>query len=74
MSTYAYFDRVLEKYVLCGDNARFCNHSTAPNSGDDPTNANATMAICDILPGEEIVCDYYSFDVNASSKLMAADR
>jgi SET domain-containing protein len=47
-------------YLLCADNARFMNHSDAPNisSADDRNNA-----LRDIPVGTEIVCDYREFDV-----------
>lgn len=46
--------------VLCGDNARFMNHSFDPNCDDQegPT----TVARRDIAPGEELTCDYRTFD------------
>lgn len=46
-------------YVVCGDNARFMNHSDAPNCDDVN---ELTIAIRDIAEGEEITCDYARFD------------
>ncbi|HEX9887561.1 MAG TPA: SET domain-containing protein [Longimicrobiales bacterium] len=46
-------------FVLCGDNARFMNHSFAPNCDDS---GELTVAVRDIAPGEELTCDYRSFD------------
>ena len=47
-------------YLLCGDNARFMNHSDAPNvsSGTD-----RNCALRDIVAGEELTCDYREFDL-----------
>ena len=49
-------------YVLCGDNARFMNHSQAPNCDDSGV---ATIAARDITSGEELTCDYRSFDLES---------
>jgi SET domain-containing protein len=49
-------------YVLCGDNARFMNHSAAPNCDDSGV---ATVAARDIAEGEELTCDYRSFDLES---------
>lgn len=58
---YAYVDPALDnKYVLCGDDARFFNHSDAPNCDDTPP-SKVTMAIKDILPGEELTTNYKIF-------------
>ncbi len=49
-----------DAYLLCGDNARFMNHSENPNmsgAGDE------NYALRDILAGEEITCDYREFDL-----------
>jgi len=53
-------------YVLCADDARFCNHSDAPNMGAcaplfDP--AHTHDALRDIEAGTEITCDYRIGDV-----------
>lgn len=46
-------------YVLCGDNARYFNHSATPNCDD----AGAyTRTLRDIQAGEELTCDYFVFD------------
>lgn len=46
--------------VLCGDNARFMNHSFEPNCDDD--GGEFTTAARDIAAGEELTCDYRRFD------------
>lgn len=51
--------------VLCGDLSKHMNHSADPNlTNDGPDN----IAARDIQPGEELTCDYYSFDLDAASK------
>ena len=47
-------------YVLCGDNAKFMNHSFEPNCLDEPP--EATITLRDIQPGEELTCDYRVVD------------
>lgn len=59
MQRYAYFDRGLNGYLLDGDHARFLNHSAEPNI-DFRADGNGE-ARRDILPGEEILCDYSQF-------------
>jgi SET domain-containing protein len=46
-------------YILCGDNARFMNHSPTPNADDV---GDLTIARVDIAAGEEITCNYAKFD------------
>jgi hypothetical protein len=50
--------------VLCGDDSRYMNHS------DDP-NLVKNVACRDIEAGEELTCDYWSFDLDAAKKLGA---
>ena len=47
-------------YVLCGDNAKFMNHSADPNCDD---RGDVTRAARAIEPGEELTCDYGAFDL-----------
>jgi SET domain-containing protein len=49
-------------YVLCGDNARYMNHSDHPNLVNN-------AAVCDIDAGEELTVDYFSYDLDADRKL-----
>lgn len=62
---YAYLDIRTGLYVLCADDARFMNHSPEPNvTGDydlDPV-FGVDVAARDIEPGEELTCDYRTFD------------
>lgn len=63
--TYAYLDIRTGLYVLCADDARFMNHSDEPNiRGDydlDPV-FGVDLAARDIEAGEELTCDYRTFD------------
>lgn len=46
-------------YVLCGDNAKFMNHSTRPSCDDDGV---VTLVHKDLPAGTELTCDYRVFD------------
>jgi SET domain-containing protein len=66
---YSYREKHSGLYVLCGDDARFFNHSTEPNCIDiyedaaNPDDAHdVTLALRDIAKGEELTCDYSLFD------------
>jgi SET domain-containing protein len=63
---YSYRERSSGLYVLCGDDARFFNHSPEPNCIDicDGDNGDITKAIADIERGEELTCDYSLFDLD----------
>jgi SET domain-containing protein len=69
---YAYRHGRMNNYVLCGDDARFVNHSDDPNTmgiyppGDDQ---GFDIATRDIEEGEEITCDYRTFDPEFVKKL-----
>ena len=52
--------------ILCGDHARHFNHSENPNLMDTPFKSIATR---DIEVGEELTCNYHSFDLDADQKL-----
>jgi uncharacterized protein len=57
---YAYFDKELEKYILCFDDQRFINHcSVSPNILSTP---RRDIAGRDINEGEELLCDYNCYD------------
>jgi uncharacterized protein len=57
---YGYIDPRLNRFILCCDDARFLNHSDAPNVGPgferDPHGVD--VAVRDIRPGEELTVDY----------------
>ncbi|HEX8910548.1 MAG TPA: SET domain-containing protein [Anaeromyxobacteraceae bacterium] len=60
---YTYLDLVRGTYVLCGDDARFFNHSDEPNCHDFPdADGGTTVAARDIGEGEELTSDYSRFD------------
>jgi SET domain-containing protein len=59
LSRYAYSDR--GTLVLCGDHARFMNHSPQPNCGNDPTR-QYTLALRDIAQGEELTDNYVTME------------
>jgi hypothetical protein len=53
-------------YVLCGDDARFLNHSENPNCFDfySGEEQDITVAERDIYLGEELTCNYALFDLD----------
>lgn len=53
-------------YVFCGDNGKFMNHSETPNC-DDPE-GRYTITNRDIAAGEELTCDYRTFDRESALK------
>ena len=68
---HTYINPRTKLYVFCGDDARYMNHSDAPNTEDigyDEGLVNGegvTIAARDIQPGEEILSDYRAFDAEA---------
>ena len=61
---YSYREKQTGLYVLCGDDARFFNHSANPNCIDynHDEEQDITVALRDIAAGEELTCDYAMFD------------
>lgn len=74
MLNYTYKNPRTGLYVLCGDDARFFNHSETPNTEDIEFDGGlvqgegVTVAARDIHPGEEIVSNYRSFDAYSREK------
>jgi len=68
LSIYGYIEVLdgVRVVTLCGDNSRHMNHDDNPNClGVGPVN----VAAWDIGVGEELTCDYYSFDPEAAAKI-----
>lgn len=62
---YSYREKQSGLYVLCGDDARFFNHSENPNCFDfQDAQHDITVARRDIGAGEELTCDYALFDLD----------
>jgi SET domain-containing protein len=66
MYTYAAMYQGQKVMILCGDHSRHFNHSDNPNLRDTEL---TSFAARDIEIGEELTCDYYSFDINTDEKL-----
>lgn len=52
------------RLVLCGDNAKFMNHSFEPNCLDVLPDSCVTLR--DVEPGEELTCDYRIVDAESA--------
>jgi uncharacterized protein len=69
---HVYLHSPTGKFVLCADNARFMNHADEPNT-EGVHEAGAIegydVATRDIRAGEEITCDYRTFDAHVERKL-----
>jgi hypothetical protein len=63
LDAFTYYDIDRDIYILCGDNARFWNHSDTPNCGEDSDNPSHqyTYTLRNILAGEELTVDYNVF-------------
>jgi len=73
MLKYAYRSAASDKYILCCDDSRFCNHSDKPNTDGVYSEENPEgleFASRDIPKGEEITANYLDFDRDAKKKLM----
>ena len=69
---YAYLNPRMQKYVLCFDDCRFINHSDEPNCLEVPSGGpeeGLDIAARDIEKGEELTCDYGSFDALFKEKM-----
>ena len=68
---FGFMDKESGHWLLSGDHACFMNHAANPNTGtpQEAQSAIITVARRDIAAGEEITCDYFSFDAEASQKL-----
>lgn len=73
---FCFVSQVDGHVILSGDHACFINHSPANNTGAPP-DAPApvtTVALRDLAAGEEITCDYWSYDADTPWKLGLVPR
>ncbi|MFT3731706.1 MAG: SET domain-containing protein [Hyphomicrobium sp.] len=69
---HVYLNAASGRFVLCADNARFMNHADDPNTeGVHEPGAieGYDIATRDIQAGEEMTCDYRTFDAHVDVKL-----
>lgn len=69
---HTYRDAASGLFVLCADNARFMNHADEPNTAgvhEPGAIEGYDIAIRDIRAGEEMTCDYRTFDAHVDLKL-----
>ena len=61
---FGYVDFHLDRLIVCLDNARFINHSAAPNLRSDYSadRYGPDFAVRDIEAGEELTADYAEFE------------
>ncbi|HML28103.1 MAG TPA: SET domain-containing protein [Hyphomicrobium sp.] len=65
---HVYLHEASGMFVLCADNARFMNHADEPNT-EGVHEPGYDIALRDIRAGEEITCDYRTFDAHVERKL-----
>lgn len=73
---YCYVDKHTKHFILCFDDERFINHSKEPNVVQSKVESEIEgieIAARDIKKGEELLCDYESFDFDAYRKLNMLD-
>lgn len=73
---YCYVDKHTKHFILCFDDERFINHSKEPNIVQTKAESEIEgfeIAACDIKKGDELFCDYESFDFDAYRKLHKLD-
>ncbi len=66
---FAYRSPFSGLYILTGDNDRFMNHGADPNVGMNPDGSLTCIALRAIAAGEELLCDYQTFDADWKQKL-----
>jgi SET domain-containing protein len=72
---HVYLDATSNQFVLCADNARFMNHADDPNTSgvhEAGSIEGFDVATRDIAAGEELTCDYRTFDAHVDLKLGTA--
>ncbi len=55
--------------IMSGDHSKHMNHSSNPNVVEYPGIPELEIAARDIEAGEELTCNYYTFDLEARLKL-----
>lgn len=61
---HSYVSKQTGRYILAGDDAKYMNHSVAPNVGTEyrgDSQEDTGFALRDIQAGEELTVDYYAF-------------
>ena len=73
---FCFVSKVDGHVILSGDHACFINHSPTNNTGAplNPQPPVTTVALRDLAAGEEITCDYWSYDADTSWKLCLVPR
>ncbi len=68
---HSFKDMHTGEWILCADNDRYTNHADDPNTREihEAGTLGYSIAIRDIQPGEEITCDYRTFDADWRRKL-----
>lgn len=66
---FSYLSLFLDVYILTGDHDRYMNHSGEPNVGIAGDRTTDSVALRDIKAGEELTCDYRTFDAEWRRKL-----
>ena len=69
---HVYLNAASGRFVLCADNARFMNHADDPNTAgvhEPGAIEGYDFATRDIRAGEELTCDYRTFDAHVDVKL-----
>lgn len=69
LKVYAYRSKFTRLWVLDGDNDRYMNHSADPNTSMHPDGTSENVSLRDIKAGEELTCDYRTFDLEWRFKL-----
>jgi len=69
LQNFSYLSRFTGVWVLPGDHDRYMNHSDEPNVGMNPNGNTENLALRDIAAGEELTCDYRTFDAQWRGKL-----
>jgi SET domain-containing protein len=71
VKTYGYQEIVNGKHVvtLCGDNAKYMNHSDTPNVITSNDDKEFEIAAIDLKIGDELTSNYRAFDLDIEWKL-----